>query len=125
MEVSTAPFQCALSTRAGCECIVRVLQTLTELNPEATVTSIDGISAYDSISRKDWRESPVSAWCSLLSISSTPNLQCISGKMIAGGSTPFTRVREGSREIPSCHSSFPLANIQLWRQSSGSAQITL
>ena len=41
MEVSTAPFQYALSTRAGCECIVRVLQTLTELNPEATVTSID------------------------------------------------------------------------------------
>ena len=52
VEVSTAPFQYALSTRAGCECIVHVLQTLTELNPEATVTSIDGISAYDSISRK-------------------------------------------------------------------------
>ena len=52
VEACTAPFQYALSTRAGCECIVHVLQTLTELDPEATVTSIDGISAYDSISRK-------------------------------------------------------------------------
>ena len=52
VEVTTAPFQYALSTRAGCECMVHVLQTLTELNPEAIVTSIDGISAYDSISRK-------------------------------------------------------------------------
>ena len=29
-----------------------MLQSLTELDPLATVTSIDGISAYDSISRK-------------------------------------------------------------------------
>ena len=37
--------------RAGSECIAHVIQGLTELNPEATVLSIDGISAHDQISR--------------------------------------------------------------------------
>ena len=35
VERFTDPFQHALSTRAGCECIVHLLQTLTELDPEA------------------------------------------------------------------------------------------
>ena len=52
VESATAPFQYALSTRAGCECIAHALQFLTELDPEATALSIDGISAYDLISRK-------------------------------------------------------------------------
>ena len=51
VETATAPFQYALSTRAGCECIAHTLQGLTELDPRATVVSIDGISAYDQISR--------------------------------------------------------------------------
>ena len=38
---ATAPHQYALSTRAGCECI-----------PSATVTLIDGVGAFDSISRR-------------------------------------------------------------------------
>ena len=42
MESSTAPFQFALSTKAGCECIPHTLQTLCEMNPEATVISVDG-----------------------------------------------------------------------------------
>ena len=46
------PFQHALSTRAGCECIAHVLQGITELHPELTITSIDGISAFDMISRE-------------------------------------------------------------------------
>ena len=52
MEGATAPFQYALSTKAGCECVAHALQALSELNPEATVLSIDGISAYDL----DWQE---------------------------------------------------------------------
>ena len=36
-----------LSTRAGCECVAHMLQGVTEL-----VTSIDGVSAYDMISRR-------------------------------------------------------------------------
>ena len=49
---ATALFQCALATRAGCECVAHALQGITELNPRATVTSIDGISAFDLISRR-------------------------------------------------------------------------
>ena len=52
VEAATAPFQYALSTRAGCECVAHVIQGLCEMNPTATITSIDGISAYDSISRR-------------------------------------------------------------------------
>ena len=51
VERATAPFQYALSTKAGCECVAHALQGLTDLDPEATVLSIDGISAYDLISR--------------------------------------------------------------------------
>ena len=52
VEHATAPFQYALSTRAGCECVAHALQAVSDLNPEATVVSIDGISAYDLISRR-------------------------------------------------------------------------
>ena len=52
VEKATAPNQNALSTRARCKCIAHALQGLTELNPEATVTSIDGIGAFDLISRE-------------------------------------------------------------------------
>ena len=33
VEKTTDPFQCAMSTRVGIECIVHVLQALTELDP--------------------------------------------------------------------------------------------
>ena len=52
VEGATAPFQYALSTRAGCECVAHALQAMTDLDPEATILSIDGISAYDLISRR-------------------------------------------------------------------------
>ena len=51
VEAATAPFQYALKTKAGCECVVHVLQTLTDTDPDATVMSIDGVGAYDLISR--------------------------------------------------------------------------
>ena len=48
---ATSPFQCALSTRAGCECIAHALQALTEVNPDATILLVDGIWAFDLVSR--------------------------------------------------------------------------
>ena len=51
VEAATAPFQYALKTKAGCECVAHVLQTLTDLDPESTVMSIDVVGAYDLISR--------------------------------------------------------------------------
>ena len=49
--LNTAPFQCALRTRAGCECASHVLQTLTDLDPTATILSLDGVGAFDFVSR--------------------------------------------------------------------------
>ena len=51
-QAATHPFQCALSTRAGTECVAHVVQALTSLDPSATILSIDGVGAYDSISRR-------------------------------------------------------------------------
>ena len=52
VKAATAPFQYALSTRAGTECIAHALQAISELNPETTILSVDGIGAFDLISRK-------------------------------------------------------------------------
>ena len=51
VQVATAPFQYALSTKAGGECIAHALQVLTDLNPRTTILSIDGVGAFDLISR--------------------------------------------------------------------------
>ena len=49
VERATAPVQYLMSTRAGTECVT--LQALSELDPRATIVSIDGVSALDLISR--------------------------------------------------------------------------
>ena len=51
VKLATSPFQYALSTRTGCECIAHAFQALTEANPEATILSVDGIGAFDLVSR--------------------------------------------------------------------------
>ena len=51
VQAATAPFQYAMPTKSGCECIANALQGLTEMSPRATVMSIDGISAHDLVSR--------------------------------------------------------------------------
>ena len=33
--------------QGGCECIAHVLQALCDLNPQTTVTSVNGVTAYD------------------------------------------------------------------------------
>ena len=51
VERATSPCQSPMTTRAGCECVAHVLQVLTEIDPQVTVTSIDGLGAYDMTSR--------------------------------------------------------------------------
>ena len=51
VEVATSPHQYALKTKAGCESVAHILQVLTELDEEATVISVDGIGAFDLISK--------------------------------------------------------------------------
>ena len=43
VEAMTAPFQYALSTKAGCDCVSHILQSMTDLDPDMTITSIDTI----------------------------------------------------------------------------------
>ena len=47
-----APFQYALSTKAGAEALVRAIRASTESDPRTTVLSVDGVGAYDHISRQ-------------------------------------------------------------------------
>ena len=51
VESMTAPFQHAMTTKAGCECMVHVLQSLWS-DPLTTVTSVDEVSAFDLQSRE-------------------------------------------------------------------------
>ena len=50
-EAECAPFQYALSTRAGADCVGHMLRAATDDNPSATILSVDGIGAYDHILR--------------------------------------------------------------------------
>ena len=52
IERATSPFQYALSTRAGTECIAHAVEALTDLGHTATVVSIDGLGAFDVVSRQ-------------------------------------------------------------------------
>ena len=50
-EAATSPFQFALTTRAGCECVSHLVRSATDMDERTTIVSVDGIGAYDSISR--------------------------------------------------------------------------
>ena len=50
-EAECAPFQYALSTRAGTDCVGHLLRAATDADPDATVLSVDGIGAYDHVHR--------------------------------------------------------------------------
>ena len=50
-QAACAPLQYALRTRAGAESLARAVRAATELDARTTVLSIDGVGAYDHISR--------------------------------------------------------------------------
>ena len=51
VEKACAPFQFALSTRAGTDCVGHAIRASADANPRATVLSIDGIGGYDHVLR--------------------------------------------------------------------------
>ena len=51
VEKTCAPFQFALSTRAGTDCVGHAVRGATDLDPRMTVLSIDAIGAYDHVYR--------------------------------------------------------------------------
>ena len=48
---ATVPFQYVLKTKSGCECVSHILQSLTESSPRCTIMSVDGVGAFDLVSR--------------------------------------------------------------------------
>ena len=50
-EKECGPFQYALSTRAGTDCVGHLLRASTDRDPTSTVLSVDGIGAYDHVLR--------------------------------------------------------------------------
>ena len=125
VEACIAPFQYALSTRAGCE---HRLSDVDWLDPEATVTSIDGISAYNSTSRRAMSEglARVPGGAAVL-----PFVRIFYAELPAYiweddvgtvHTTPLSREKEESRETPSCRSSSRWVNIPHWRHSNNHAR---
>ena len=51
VEVATSTHQYAFKTKAGSETVAHNLQALTDLDEQATVVSVDGVGAFDLISR--------------------------------------------------------------------------
>ena len=51
VEAACAPFQFALSTRAGVDCVGHTVKAATEANQRMTVLSVDGIGAFDHVLR--------------------------------------------------------------------------
>ena len=51
VQSATAPYQYALKTRAGTECVSHILQTLVQSDANATIVSIDDIGVFDFVSR--------------------------------------------------------------------------
>ena len=49
---ASSTFQFALSTRSGAESVVRLLTAALELDPESTLVSVDGVGAFDTMSRQ-------------------------------------------------------------------------
>ena len=52
VEAATAPFQYALKSKGGCECVAHILQAVTDMDERATIVSVDGLGAFDLVSRK-------------------------------------------------------------------------
>ena len=98
VESATAPFQYALSTRAGSEC--HVIQGLSELNPDSTLMSIDGISAYDQTSRAAMLDGLYVERPSRSSACSTGHHQLTSGKTQKEWNIPFCKAKVVSRGVP-------------------------
>jgi hypothetical protein len=52
-DAATLPYQFALNTRAGTDCLGLFLRALTDLDPDLVIVSLDGIGAYDHIKRSE------------------------------------------------------------------------
>ena len=120
VEAVCAPFQFALSTRAGTDCVGHAVRAATEANPQATVLSIDAVGAYDHVHRSAMMakllEIPVCRVYFHSSGARTVTLRATNGSTQMECSTTFTSTKAGSREIPSCLCSSVQRSTMPWRK---------
>ena len=55
-ELATAHFQCGCSTKAGCDCDAHIVEAFTNQDANAKVVTIDGLGAFDLISKSSLLE---------------------------------------------------------------------
>ena len=51
IEAATSPHQFGIASKSGLDAAVHMLRSITDLDPQATITQIDGIGAFDHIRR--------------------------------------------------------------------------
>ena len=100
VEATCSPFQFALSTRAGTDCVGHAVRFATDTNPATTVLSIDGVGAYDHVFRSSQR------------ICSRP---ITSGLTASEYGTTSSSTKEESKGTPSCPCSSALRFTTLWK----------
>ena len=101
VEAVCAPFQFALSTRAGTDCVGQIW-VLTDADTECTILSIDGVGAYDHVFWSSFltKLRQVPGLRGLLPfVGSTPNPQRMCGPMTLGRSTGSVTPRRTGRSV--------------------------
>ena len=88
----------------GTECVGHAIQALTDLHPDSTVLSVDGIGAFDLVSREamllglpnmEGGDTLLPLW-----FNSTGNLRNTSGRMMRGSATPFLKGKGENKATP-------------------------
>ena len=102
VEATCAPFQFALSTRAGTDCVGHAVRVATELNPRLTVLSIDGVGAYDHIFRSAMlsKVAEVPSLQGLLPFVHTPGRVRTSGQTKRASNTRLNNMRVANKATP-------------------------
>ena len=123
VEQATSPFQYARSAKARSECVAHVVQTLTDVDPNATVVSIDGVGAYDLISRNSMlrglkrMEDGDQVLPFVRCFYGSPSTYKNSRKTNWARQRTSLKGREGNKVIPSCLYFLHWGNTQFLRQS--------
>ena len=121
-EDACAPFQYALSTRAGTDCVGHMFRAATDATHRATRLSVDGIGAYDHVLRASMLGrlatmlGGVPGMLPFVRVSYASPSPFLGGMMRVSDGQSF-RQKEGNKATPSCRSCSRSGFKPLWRRS--------
>ena len=103
VEETCAPFQFALSTRAGTDCVGHAIRAATDADHEATVLSIDGVgtSIGARCCRNSWKFRVSNLCCHSCALCAL-SLHGTSGKMMRGTAKTLNSTKVESKAILLC-----------------------